>query len=94
MRLTKQIENGVFVDIGMTLSMDNCIIERSQSETAILYVSGEEYLINNCTFTNNSGNQSVIMIHQIIIDQHDHTQCNNYNIQTQSHCDVFSNCLI
>ena len=74
MILTKQIESAVFFD-GYTqtfaitnyvqsLTMENCIIERSQSETAILYVSGIEYTINNCTFSNNSGNQSVIMIHK------------------------------
>ena len=73
MRLTKQIESGVIVhghsrDVpyyncdAHSLTMDNCIIERSQSLTAILYVSNIAYHINNCTFSKNSGNQSVIMI--------------------------------
>ena len=96
MRLTKQIESGlIFFDQSWnsdafnqssfnSLTMDNCVIERSQSGTALLYVSSIAYLINNCTFSNNSGNQSVI-----IID-------NNYlfdNIFTD-YCGIVSNCLI
>ena len=78
MRLTKQIERGVLFeghnqDYGdstnvQSLIMDNCIIERSQSGTALLHVSGIKYLINNCTFTNNSGNLSVITIENDEID--------------------------
>ena len=74
MRLTKIIESVFFFsgDIQgfgnstntQSLILDNCIIERSQSGTALLYVIGIVYHINNCTFTNNSGNQSVIMIYQ------------------------------
>ena len=44
MRLTKQIEGGVIVEGNantmQSLRMDNCIIERSQSGTALLHVSG------------------------------------------------------
>ena len=69
MRLTKQIGSGMFVAGNFrtyayfqSLRMDNCIIERSKSGTAILLVSSILYFINNCTFSNNSGNQSVIMV--------------------------------
>ena len=98
MRLTKQIESGVFVDgryglcfgnsfNAQPLIMDNCIIERSQSGTALLHVSGIAYFINNCTFSNNSGNQSVIMIHQSndIV-----TKC----LRKADNCSIISNCLI
>ena len=74
MRLTKQIESGVFFNGDIqgfgnstdtqSLIMDNCIIERSQSGTALLHVIGVIYHIYNCTFSNNSGNQSVILIYQ------------------------------
>ena len=94
MRLTKQIKSSM--NIGgdsintQSLRMDNCIIERSQSGIALLHVSGIGYLINNCTFSNNSGNQSVIMIEQ----------SNDINFKclwmnyTQSHCSIIINCSI
>ena len=57
MRLTKQIRTGVFVDghfqgFGSSVylqsfRMDNCIIDRSQSVKAILFVSSIAYLIKN-----------------------------------------------
>ena len=95
MRLTKLIKSGVLVDghnqgLGnstdaQTMAMDNCIIEKSQSETALLHVSGIQYLINNCTFSNNSGNQSVIMIHRSI-DINLDNYCIWKNIPT--HCGI------
>ena len=95
MRLTKQIGSGVIVEgnsinIMQSLIMDNCIIERSQSGIALLHVSGIAYLINNCTISNNLGNQSVIMIQQ----------SNDINLEylwknyTQNNCGIISNCLI
>ena len=100
MRLTKQIVSGVFVDgdiqgIGnsidaQSLRMDNCIIERSHSGNALLYVSGLAYIINNCTFSNNSGNQSVIMIKSDDIN----LGCLWKNILTSYSCGVISNCSI
>ena len=94
MRLTKQIGSGVSVDgnnINMqSLKMDNCIIERSQSGIALLHVSGIAYLINNCTFSNNSGNQSVIMIQQ----SNDINLTCVWKNYTQSNCGIISNCLI
>ena len=91
MRLTKQIESCVFVDSHfqclnlLSLIMDNCIIERSQCGTAILYVGSITHLINNCTFSNNSGSQSVIMIHKI------DNGC--YNI-FKGRCNILKNSLI
>ena len=97
MRLTKQILSGVLFDGDIqssnlqSLRMDNCIIERSQSGPAILHVIGIEYTINNCTFSNNSGNQSVIKIHQS--DYDDLTLlCENYCFDT--YCGAISNCSI
>ena len=95
MRLTKQKESGVIVEGNsintQSLRMDNCIIERSQSGIALLHVSGIAYLINNCTFSNNSGNQSVIMIQSNDIS----LPCvwKNY-IYTQYNCGIISNSLI
>ena len=102
MRLTKQIRSGVFVDgrfQGLHLSarfqclrMDNCIIERSQSGTAILLVSNVPYFINNCTFSNNSGNQSVIMIHR---NDDDFLHCPwKINYRNYDGCSSISNCSI
>ena len=98
MRLTKQIERGMFVESEIqgfansidtqSLIMDNCIIERSQSGTALLYVIGVKYFINNCTFSNNSGTQSVIMISSV----ETHMECSWNNISM--HCGIVSNCLI
>ena len=94
MRLTKQIKSGVFVDgntLGIistypqSLTMDNCIIERSQSGTALLHLNNIPYFINNCTFSNNSGNQSVIMIQETI------TEC---YWMTYDYCGTISNCSI
>ena len=99
MRLTNIFVSGVFADgfiqgfdnsiATQTLRMDNCIIERSQSGTALLHVRSTVYLINNCTFSNNSGNQSVIRIHR---SQSIDLECPWENITT--HCGVISNCLI
>ena len=93
MRLTKQKESGVIVEgnsINMqSLRMDYCIIERSQSGTALLHVSGIAYMINNCTFSNNSGNQSVIMIEE---SNDIYSKCLWVNYHTQ--CGIISNCLI
>ena len=100
MRLTKQIVSGVFANghiqgfgysiNAQTLTMDNCIIEISQSGTALIQVSGMFYLFNNCTFSNNSGNQSVIMI--LHNDDNEHVQCVWKNVVT--YCGTISNCLI
>ena len=102
MRITKQTENAVFFDgqfQGLnifhnmqSLTMDNCIIERSQSETAILYVSGISYIINNCTFSNNSGNQSVIMIHKN--DDFNLILLCVWKHIFDTNCGTISNCLI
>ena len=94
MRFTRQIENGVFfydhqgIHIGQSLRMDNCIIERSQSGIALLHVIGVKFNINNCTFSNNSGYQSVIMIIQI------EGLCLFDNNTFTPNCGVISNCLI
>ena len=103
MRVTKQIASGVFVDghfqhfgtsfYYQSLKMDNCIIERSQSGTAILLVSSIAYLINNCTFSNNSGSQSVIMIHKND-DSFGGCQWNIYSQVVFESCSIISNCLI
>ena len=91
MRFTKQIENAVFVDIDQqNLWMFNCIVERSQSGTAILHVRSTSYDINNCIFSNNSGNQSVIMIDRTIED----VECIDAGGIQQSHCGVLRNSLI
>ena len=96
MRLTKQISSGVCAighiqgfGYAQSLTMDNCIIERSQSGTALLQVSGMVYLISNCTFSKNSGNQSVIMIHQ---SDDINLECLSKNIST--YCGIIRNCLI
>ena len=98
MRLTKQIESGMFVAghfqgfgpsaYWQSLRMDNCIIERSQSVTAILHMSSIPYFINNCTFSNNSGSQSVIMI------QNDDSFSKCPWKRRYEDCSIISNCLI
>ena len=73
--------------------MDNCIIERSQSGTAILLVSTVEYFINNCTFSNNSGNQSVIMVHKNDNSVSVTGQC-PWDSYSNDDCSIISNCSI
>ena len=96
MRLTKQIGSGVIVEGNsintQSLRMDNCIIERSQSGIALLHVIGITYLINNCTFSNNSGNQSVIMIEQSNDVDLGCLRMNNYT--QYEYCGIISNSLI
>ena len=104
MRLTKQSESGVFLDghiqgfrktaDAQSLRMDNCIIERSQSGTALLHLSDTAYLINNCTFSNNSGSQSVIMIYKND-DSYFHCSWILKGKETYYHiCSIILNCSI
>ena len=105
-KLTKQSDSGVFVDGGIgqqgnvgyftdeqSLRMDNCIIERSQSGKALLYMRGIAYLFNNCTFSNNSGNQTVVLIH-LIQDNNSICSWKVTNSENIPYCGTIINCTI
>ena len=62
-RLTKQNKFGVYILGGQysnAIQMTDCQFERSQSQRGILYI--RQGVITNCTFSNNTGDQSVIAI--------------------------------
>ena len=62
-RLKKQKVAGFHVDV-LSVAVTNCQFERSDGvfEEAILYVKASTLLITNCTFSNNTGDSSVIVI--------------------------------
>ena len=66
MRLTKQRNFGFYITsddliTGVT-QMNNCQFEGCQSVGAILYLKSPLAVITNCTFSNNTGDHSVILI--------------------------------
>ena len=68
MRLTKQNASGCTIsgslcnpDSSMQLTIKDCVFERSQSVVATLHLQDSINIINNCSFTSNSGGQAVIV---------------------------------
>ena len=66
-RLTKQKRFGLCITTGQNetiilVQLNNCEFEGSQSVGAILYLSNIPTSITNCTFSNNTGGHSVILI--------------------------------
>ena len=65
-RLTKQDKFGLYITsyrpIETSVQMNDCQFEGSQSVGAIAFFKLTETVITNCTFTNNTGGHSVIII--------------------------------
>ena len=65
-RLTKQNKFGLYVTSDQShsnvMQINDCLFERSQSVRAILYIRLSRAAITNCTFSNNTGDRSVITI--------------------------------
>ena len=72
MRLTKQEKFGFYIKGTQTQTeMNNCQFEGSQSVGAILYFYlSRDTFITNCTFSNNTGGQSVIVFDINTDDEH------------------------
>ena len=75
MIFTKQNNSGVFIltneHYDISLLINDCLFEKSQSGTAILYIDNTRSLITNSKFSGNTGDHSVIVID---------CNSNNYNI--------------
>ena len=82
MRFTKQNDSGISILTNrvhdISLQINDCQFEKSHSTRAILYVAYTRSVITNCKFSNNTGDQSVIII-----------DCNTYQI-----CGTIANSLI
>ena len=66
-KLSKQNDTGFQITSDQSqanvVDIKNCQFEESQSVGAILYLGITHTVITNCTFSNNTGGQSVIVIH-------------------------------